>query len=177
MNVERQYYSPTVAEGKILSQLPPAGSKVRRGWQVRVAESLGPQRVEIPNVTGQSERIANINIRRRGLDVGAVAEMQLPDTVEGQVLSQAPPPNASGISAPKISLLVADASQPQSLVMPNFVGQPLGGVTQSLQDAGVRLGTLSPVAPDTSSPAAPDISRSISRQHHRLASPGRGRKN
>lgn len=155
INVERQYYSPTVAEGKILSQLPPAGSKVRRGWQVRVAESLGPQRVEIPNVTGQSERIANINIRRRGLDVGAVAEMRLPDAVEGQVLSQAPPPNASGISAPKISLLVADSAQPQSLVMPNFVGQPLGSVTLALQDAGVRLGTLSPVAPDNSSPATP----------------------
>ena len=26
INVERQYYSPTVAEGKIISQLPPAGS-------------------------------------------------------------------------------------------------------------------------------------------------------
>ncbi len=68
ITVERQYYSSTVPEGKILSQLPPAGNQVRRGWQVRVAESLGPQRVEIPNVTGQSQRIANINIRRRGLD-------------------------------------------------------------------------------------------------------------
>ena len=79
LTVERQYYSPTVPEGKILSQLPPAGSQVRRGWQVRVAESLGPQRVAIPNVMGQSERVANINIRRRGLDVGAIAQMQLPD--------------------------------------------------------------------------------------------------
>src|ERR1043165_8353067 len=64
--VERQYYSSSVPEGKIVSQLPPAGSQVRRGWQVRVADSLGPQRVDIPNVTGQSERVANINIRRRG---------------------------------------------------------------------------------------------------------------
>src|SRR5689334_23159052 len=110
INVERQYYSPTVPEGKILSQLPPAGSRVRRGWQVRVAESLGPQRVEIPNVMGQSERIANINIRRRGLDVGAVAQIRLPDAPEGQVMAQAPPPNASGVSAPKISLLVTAPS-------------------------------------------------------------------
>ena len=94
--VERQYYSSSVAEGKILSQLPPAGSQVRRGWQVRVAESLGPQRVEIPNVTGQSERAANINIRRRGLEVGSIAQMRLPDVPDGQILSQAPPPNASG---------------------------------------------------------------------------------
>jgi beta-lactam-binding protein with PASTA domain len=100
INVERQYYSPAIPEGKILSQLPPAGSQVRRGWQVRVAESLGPQRVEIPNLMGQSERVANINIRRRGLDVGAVAEMGMPDVPEGQVLAQAPPPNASGVSAP-----------------------------------------------------------------------------
>jgi eukaryotic-like serine/threonine-protein kinase len=154
LNVERQYYSPTVAEGKILSQLPPAGSKVRRGWQVRVAESLGPQRVEIPNVTGQSERVANINIRRRGLDVGAIAQMRLPDASDGQVLSQAPPPNASGVSAPKISLLVAEPALPQSLVMPSFVGQPLGSVTFILQDAGLRMGTVTPAAPDGSSPVA-----------------------
>src|ERR1700724_3096889 len=50
LTVERQYYSPTVPEGKILSQLPPAGSQVRRGWRVRVAESLGPQRLLVPNV-------------------------------------------------------------------------------------------------------------------------------
>jgi beta-lactam-binding protein with PASTA domain len=156
LTVERQYYSPTVVEGKILSQLPPAGSKVRRGWQVRVAESLGPQRVEIPNVTGQTERIANINIRRRGLDVGSIAQMRLSDSAEGQVLSQAPPPNASGVAAPKISLLVAEAPQAQAFIMPNFVGQPLGSVTPVLQDAGLRLGTITPATPpDNSSSVTP----------------------
>jgi len=161
INVERQYYSPTVAEGKIISQLPPAGSQVRRGWQVRVAESLGPQRVEIPNVTGQSQRIANINIRRRGLDVGAIAQMRLPDAPGGQVLSQAPPPNASGISAPKISLLVAEPPLPQALVMPSFIGQPLGSVTLELQGAGLLLGTVTPAALDNSSPAPPPSPSSV----------------
>ena len=42
---ERQYYSSDVAEGRIMLQVPDAGMKVRRGWQVRVAQSLGPQRV------------------------------------------------------------------------------------------------------------------------------------
>ncbi|MGH9539447.1 MAG: PASTA domain-containing protein [Terriglobales bacterium] len=169
LTVERQYFSPTVPEGKILSQLPPAGSQVRRGWQVRVAESLGPQRVEIPNVLGQSERVANINIRRRGLDVGAVAQIRLPDAPEGQVMAQAPPPNASGVSAPKISLLVTAPSQPQALIMPSFIGQPLGSVTQALQDAGLRVGIVSPASsaenpaaaapPSVSSPAAIIVSQ------------------
>src|SRR5882757_52369 len=51
--VERQYYSPEIAEGRILSQAPAAGVKVRRGWVLRVAQSLGPQRVAVPDVTGQ----------------------------------------------------------------------------------------------------------------------------
>jgi eukaryotic-like serine/threonine-protein kinase len=155
LTVERQYYSPTVPEGKILSQLPPAGSQVRRGWEVRVAESLGPQRVAIPTLLGQSERVANINIRRRGLDLGAIAQMQLPDTPEGQVLAQAPPPNASGISAPKISLLVAAPAQPQALVTPNFVGQPLGSAALTLQDAGLHVGTVTTAAPPEGSSQAP----------------------
>lgn len=156
LTVERQYYSPTIPEGKILSQLPPAGSQVRRGWQVRVAESLGPQRVAIPNVIGQSERAANINIRRRGLDVGSLAQMQSPDASDSEVIAQAPPPNASGVSAPKISLLLASPVQPQALVMPSFVGQPLGSATQTVQDAGLRVGSVTSVpASEGSSPMAP----------------------
>ena len=40
--IERQYYSGDVAEGKLMSQIPAAGTKVRRGWQLRAAQSLGP---------------------------------------------------------------------------------------------------------------------------------------
>jgi len=140
--VERQFYSPTVGEGKILSQVPEAGTVVRRGWQLRVAESLGPQRVEIPNVIGESQRAAEINIRRRGLDVASVAQVPMPGSATGEVLSQSPPPNASGVAAPKISLLVSDSSQPQAFVMPSFIGQPLHSVLLALQDAGLRVGNV-----------------------------------
>ncbi|HST12452.1 MAG TPA: PASTA domain-containing protein, partial [Terriglobales bacterium] len=33
LQVERQYYSVDIPEGKIISQIPAAGMKVRRGWQ------------------------------------------------------------------------------------------------------------------------------------------------
>jgi eukaryotic-like serine/threonine-protein kinase len=159
IQVERQYYSSSVPDGRILSQLPPPGTLVRRGWNVRVAESLGPQRVEIPDVLGQSERAAEINIRRRGLDIATVAEIPMPGTTANQVLSQSPPPHASDVSAPKISLLVTAQPPPQSFVMPNLVGQPLGSVTLALQDAGLHVGTLTFEPPDFEAipppPAAP----------------------
>jgi len=37
LEIERQYFSADVAEGRILSQVPPANARVRRGWTVRVA--------------------------------------------------------------------------------------------------------------------------------------------
>src|ERR1035437_2294592 len=52
ISIERQYYSPQIPEGRIMSQLPLPGTKVRRGWQLRVEQSLGPTRVTIRAVTG-----------------------------------------------------------------------------------------------------------------------------
>jgi beta-lactam-binding protein with PASTA domain len=154
MDIERQYYSATVPEGKVLSQLPTPGTRVRRGWQIRLAGSLGPQRVEIPNVLGESQRAAEINIRRRGLDVGAMAQIAMRGSPADQVLGQSPPPNASGIAAPKISLLTTESTPLQAFLMPNFAGQALGGVTLVLQDAGFRLGNVS-IAPSVASAPAP----------------------
>jgi beta-lactam-binding protein with PASTA domain len=142
MEIERRYYSATIPEDRILSQVPEAGTHVRRGWQIRIAQSLGPQRVEIPNLIGQSERAANINIRRRGLDTGTIARLWTSGMPADQVVSQAPGPHASGISAPKISLLISDTPPAQSFVMPNFVGVPLGTAKANLQDAGFQLGAV-----------------------------------
>ena len=139
LEVERQYYSPQIPEGRIMTQLPLPGAKVRRGWQVRVAQSLGPQRVAIPDVTKQSERAAEWNLRRRGLEVASTAEMQLPGTPADQVLAQSPPANASQVAAPKTSLLVTVAADPPAYVMPSFIGQPLGSCEPHA--AGCRLQT------------------------------------
>ncbi len=152
--VERQFYSADIPEGKIMTQMPPPGTTVRRGWGVRLAQSLGPQRVAIPDVTGGSERVAELNIRRRGLTLGSIAHVSLPDGTLDQVISQSPPANASGVAAPKISLLVSDGPEPSVYVMPDLTGQPLGSATLTLQDAGLKVGKVS-VLPPSPSPGEP----------------------
>jgi beta-lactam-binding protein with PASTA domain len=153
--VERQFYSADIPEGRIMTQMPPPETKVRRGWSVRVAQSLGPQRVAIPNVMGGSERVAELNIRRRGLSLGSIAHLHLPGAPLDQVMSQSPPANASGVSAPKISLLVSDGPEPPVYVMPNLTGQPLGSAMLALQDAGIKVGKISVLPASSPSPGAP----------------------
>jgi len=155
VEIERQYYSPQIPEGRIMSQLPLPGTKVRRGWQVRVAQSLGPLRVVIPDVTGQSERAAELNIRRRGLELVSTAEVQIQGLPPDQVLAQSPAANASQVAAPKISLLLTATADPEVFTMPSFLGQPLGSASRTLQDAGFKLGNVS-VAPPAPTPGAND---------------------
>ena len=155
--IERQFYSPDIPEGRIMTQMPAGGTKVRRGWMIRVAQSLGPQRVAIPNVIGQSERVAELNIRRRSLNLASIAQVNLPDTTAGEVASQSPPANAIGVAAPKISLLVSAGPEPPSYVMPDLTGQPLGSATLALQDAGLRVGRVSlfSASPSSGAPVVP----------------------
>lgn len=144
-----------------MSQLPLPGTKVRRGWQLRVAQSLGPTRVVIPDVTGQSEHAAELNIRRRGLDVASIAQMQSPGVPADQVLAQSPTANATQVLAPKISFLVTTAAEPQAFAMPSFAGQPLGSVSRILQDAGFKLGNVSVVVPASAPVAAGDAANPV----------------
>src|SRR5580698_8431415 len=110
LDVDNRYYSGDVAAGHILTQLPPPGSVVRREWRVRVAESLGPQKVDVPDTVGKDERVAALTLRRVGLEVGTTVQLPWSKSPEGTVLAQDPPAHAQGISRPSVNLLVAAAS-------------------------------------------------------------------
>src|ERR1700722_8175480 len=107
LDVDNRYYSGDVAAGHILTQSPEPGTVVRREWRVRVAESLGPQQVDVPNTVGKEERVAALELRRAGLDVGPSAHLPYGKAPEGTVLAQDPPAHAQDIAQPNVSLLIA----------------------------------------------------------------------
>lgn len=139
LNVENRFYSPDVPAGNILAQSPAPGATVRRTWTVRVTESLGPQQVSIPNVVGQSERTASINIRRLSLDLGTVASIATPEEA-GLVVAQTPNPNAVGVDQPRVSLLLSDATASSpSFVMPLLTGLSIAVAAARASAAGLHI--------------------------------------
>lgn len=146
LSVESRFYSPAVPQGRIVSQSPAPDLTVRRGWKIRVAESLGAQRAAVPNLIGQSQHAASINISRRGLEMGNIGAMHLPGTQPETVVSQDPPADATEVTSPKVSLIFSAPDNAQHYVMPNFVGRPLAEATASLQKAGFTLGKVQHVA-------------------------------
>ena len=153
LDVDHRYYSGEVAAGHILTQSPPPGTVVRREWRVRVAESLGPQSVDVPATVGDTERAASLQLRRAGLEVGEIARIPWSGVEEGTVLAQDPPAHAQGIEQPSVSLLVAAPSgeTPDGYAMPDLEGMPI--VTAQAVLAKVGIKTQTPVYADV--PIAP----------------------
>lgn len=142
LSIESRFYNASVPEGRIVSQSPEQNSTVRRGWKIRVAESLGPQRAAIPNLIGQSEHAAGINISRRNLEIGTMATIHLPGASPETVVAQSPPAEATEVTSPKIGLIVSAADNGQQYVMPSFVGRTVAEASVAIEKAGFTLGKV-----------------------------------
>ncbi len=158
LNIENRFYSTTVPVGRILSQAPAAGSRVRHGWQVRVTESLGPQQVTIPDVVGEPLQQASMNIRKMQLDLGALAHIEAPGDPD-MTLAQTPPPNA-GVDQPRVNLLLSStANVSTAFVLPSFVGMSFGAANHEAMGLGLRV-TLAgdvPAVPAAGMPMVPAV--------------------
>jgi beta-lactam-binding protein with PASTA domain len=149
LQLENRFYSPDVAPGQVLAQYPVAGATVRRQWPVRVTESLGIQRVSIPDLKGEGERAAAINLRRLGLDMGTVAHVSMPGPT-GIVVAQTPAPGAKGVDRPRVSILLSDGPDEASAgyVMPSLVGLTVSGAYARAGAAGLRIISAEDVTPN-----------------------------
>jgi beta-lactam-binding protein with PASTA domain len=173
LDVDNRYYSGDVAAGHILSQSPAPGSVVRREWRVRVAESLGPQKVEVPETVGLDERVAALRLRRVGLEAGMAAQLPWSKAAEGTVLAQDPPAHAQGIARPTIDLLVAapEDNTPDGFVMPDLSGLPVVTAQAELKSVGIQSERptfvnvpMAPVGTDNTPPVMPVKPGSVTAQ-------------
>jgi beta-lactam-binding protein with PASTA domain len=148
LQVENRLYSADVPLGRVANQSPVAGTIVRRGWRIWLTESLGPQKLAIPDVKGKDQRVATIEIRRAGFQTGTIAEMPWPNAQAGAVIAQSPEPNASGVESPAMNLLVAApvdgdlAGAQGGVVMPNLEGQVFTAAALTLTRMGLKLAPL-----------------------------------
>ena len=142
LSVENRFYSAAIAPNHVLSQLPVAGSRVRRGWQVRITESLGGQQVSVPDIVGETERPATLVLKRLTLEPGATAHLPVVGTA-GIVLAQSPPANSTGLTGPRIGLLVSDdisaSDTVAAYVMPSLIGMTLFDANARLASVGLHI--------------------------------------
>ncbi len=83
-------YDPHAKAGTVISQQPPAGSKLKEGSAVAVGISRGPQPIPVPSLSGLSLSAADSLLKYLGLKPGPVAYQPSTTVAASYVISSSP---------------------------------------------------------------------------------------
>lgn len=130
--------------GIVLSQQPEAGTprKSGVGEVVQVVLSLGPERVEVPDVRGQTRPAAEATLADKKLVLGTVREEYDPVTPAGLVVAQDPAPKTPVMVGSRVSLVLSLGPPPVSHLMPNLAGQDLFQAEEILRSLNLKVGQI-----------------------------------
>jgi serine/threonine-protein kinase len=124
-----------VPRGQVLEVSPPPGLSVKRGRQVILTPSLGVSHRPVPDLVGQSMRLARMRLADAGLSVGrlmyAANELVGPDLVMAMEPEGGTPAPENGV----VSLLVSRARPSVPFWLPDLRGLP-GGASETLLEQG-----------------------------------------
>ena len=134
------HFSDTVPEGKILTQSPSAGTDVSPGSAVDLTLSKGEERVQVPDVTGQTQGHAESNLLALGLGVGEVTHQPSDTIPPGLVILQVPAAGLEATPGARVNLVLS-TGLPQ-VIVPNVVGHTQAAAEAYLTEAGLTVGTV-----------------------------------
>ena len=139
LQIEGRRHDPRVQPDRIVAQEPPPGSTLKSQRSIRVWVSLGPRRLTVPAVEGESIRTGRLSLEQAQVPVGRVVEV--PDgSQEGTILMQHPPPGETDtLGTEGASLLVSIGPVHRNYVMPDLIGKPAAQVLDRLRLAGLKV--------------------------------------
>ncbi|MDD2980597.1 MAG: Stk1 family PASTA domain-containing Ser/Thr kinase [Hespellia sp.] len=132
-------------KGVVMEQKTAAGTKVAKNTQIEIVVSTGKSvtQVTVPDVTGQTEDVAQKTLVALNLTVNSSADYS--DSVdEGKVISTDPPSGRSVNEGTTVNMVVSlGAKKPDKVSVPSLQGLSREDASAALSDVGLSLGSVS----------------------------------
>jgi beta-lactam-binding protein with PASTA domain len=125
----------SIAEGKVIDQDPAPGARVDRGSSVEILVSLGPPKVTVPPLVGETRDDAIGMLSERGLKRNVV--LVFSEEEEGTVVAQNPPAGRRVNKGSTVRINVSQGVRPVGV--PTVVGQTFEDASAALQEAGFAV--------------------------------------
>lgn len=133
-------YDTSIPAEHVVQQSPQEGALVKRGSTVSVVLSLGPQRVPVPDLAGQSVQSAQVLLAAADLALGRTVEVYGEDATAGAVVAQQPKAGSTVAPGATVDLLVARKGSGATFVMPDLVYRDYDEVRRFFEGRGFRIG-------------------------------------
>jgi eukaryotic-like serine/threonine-protein kinase len=142
LKVSSSRFSSEVAEGKVLVQFPPSGTRLKADRTVKVLLSLGSQRFAVPNLVGTSLRAAQLTLGQRRFSLGNTLYAHTAEGDPSTVVYQSPKSGTQEGSDPSVSILISLGPPAQYFIMPDLIGKPAELVAARARAEGFHLGKM-----------------------------------
>lgn len=146
LHLEKQnegVHHPEIPEGKIISQFPVGGEKVRQTRTIMVTVSKGPAILTVPDLKNLTIREAQVILDNHNLTIGE-QEYQYSDEVEkDRIISQQPESGEEIGLETLINLIISNGSQPNMVKVPNVIGLNHEEAINRLNESSLTIGETS----------------------------------
>ncbi len=146
--VSKQEYHSDQPEGTIISQYPPADTKVKSGRIIKLGVSTGKKMVVVPALAGYSVRQAKLYIEAAGLSQGEIAWTYSDSLPEQVVVFSYPAVGSEVSSGTAINLMVNRGKLAGMIYMPKVIGMQLADARKVIESLGLKVGVVSEVRND-----------------------------
>jgi serine/threonine-protein kinase len=125
--------------GQVTKQSPKPGESVVEGSTVTLTVSKGTETATVPDVLQQSKASATAELQAAGFNVTS-GTASSNDTPEGLVMAQNPNPGVEANKGSTVNITISTG--PESVTVPNVVGQDQDTAEQTLEEAGFVVTTV-----------------------------------
>ncbi|MFP4497537.1 MAG: PASTA domain-containing protein [Vulcanimicrobiota bacterium] len=134
-------YNDDFPSNTIIEQNPVPGIMVRKGREISVVVSLGPELTDVPNLKGLSMRDSEVLLGNNRLKVGNVTEVKKGRHEPGEVLEQNPWPGKKVKVGSKVNVMVNEGDDPM-IKVPNLVSKNIKDIEKALHKESLKMGTV-----------------------------------
>jgi len=127
-------------KGRIVRQVPAAGSKIRVTKVIQVFISSGSEKVAVPALEGRSLEAALPLLKDSGLFKGKLTQIHTPRFPAGKILAQRPQAEEAAERNSAIGLLVSQGDREERYVMPDLIGKNAATVIDQLKAMDFMIG-------------------------------------
>lgn len=129
-------FHETVRKDVVLEQDPGPQVRIVKGGTITLVLSLGPERYEVPNVTGKRFEEAVRELDKRKLDYRRI-DRYSKSVAEGYVISVSPGPGKTVRPHTKVTLVVSKGEAP--VTVPDVRGEHVDDARAELEDEGLTV--------------------------------------
>jgi serine/threonine-protein kinase len=137
MEISQTSFSETVPQGYVISTEPGPGDRVLDDGTVEAIVSKGPERYDVPDLTGMSESEAITALGERNLDAVVTRRVWSEQHAEGQVMSFAPRPGTELKRGDPVTMVVSKGPEP--IRVPDYEGKDAATATEELSALGLTV--------------------------------------